>query len=299
MNCQEAVNEGIAAFRRATTNNLASRTILVLSILDVTPRAEVAKALADVDSAGKSPSASTIRRNIGRTTRQMGLPDLPTGEKGGRPSFELCGAYKREHCARWIAANGGMPRIEQLTDPNWDLRPYPPADSSALPSPISEQVSETGMNSPQSADEKNKKLPKRANSIVPSVDKTRSVSNETHEQKETRETETDGSDEDEMFDAVPEMPVPFRLTWNDPWAENWRDHFECVKDAEKLLAPEAVKAMKGLSLKIPRDRWVCRALLLHAQAQGIPYDPSHYERYLETIRSQYKKLLKEYWISQG
>lgn len=129
MNCQEAVNEGIAAFRRATANNLASRTILVLSVLDVTPRAEVAKALADVDSTSKTPSDSTIRRNISRTTRQMGLPDLPTGEKGGRPSFEVCSAYKREHCARWIAANGGMPRNEQLADPNWDLRPYrPPAD---------------------------------------------------------------------------------------------------------------------------------------------------------------------------
>jgi hypothetical protein len=124
MNSQEAVNEGIAAFRRATTNSLASRTILVLSVLDVTPRAEVAKALTDVDSAGKTPSDSTIRRSIARTTRQMGLPALPTGEKGGRPSFEVCDAYKREHCARWIAANGGMPRNEQLADPNWDLRPY-------------------------------------------------------------------------------------------------------------------------------------------------------------------------------
>jgi hypothetical protein len=141
MNSQEAVNEGIAAFRRATTNGLASRTILVLSVLDVTPRAEVAKALADVDSAGKTPSASTIRRSIGRTTRQMGLPALPTGEKGGRPSFEICDAYKREHCARWIAANGGMPRNEQLADPNWDLRPYRPLGDQELqgntsPAPI-------------------------------------------------------------------------------------------------------------------------------------------------------------------
>lgn len=133
MNYIESVNAGLAAFHRATEAMLSSRTILVLSVLQMKPRAEVAKALAEVEPEGRKPSDSTVGREIARTTRQMGLPELPTEEKGGRPSFETRDNYKREHCAKWIAANGGMPRVEQLADPNWDLKPYPPAISSARP----------------------------------------------------------------------------------------------------------------------------------------------------------------------
>ena len=133
MNFLESVNSGIVAFNRATQGKLASRAILVHSVLQMPPRAEVSMAMAEVAPDGRQLSESTLRRRLVRTTRQMGLPPLPTGENGGRPSFEVCDQYKMEHCSKWISDNGGMPRTEQLADPNWDLRPQRPSPSGFAP----------------------------------------------------------------------------------------------------------------------------------------------------------------------
>src|ERR1035437_4818668 len=129
MNLIEIVTSAIATFHRATEGKLKERAILVYSILEVAPRAKLVKAMIDADPEGKKPVESTLRRMVIRTTKQMGLPDFPTGVKGGRPSFEQCELYRRDHCAKWITANGGMPRAEQLADPNWDLRPSPPPNT--------------------------------------------------------------------------------------------------------------------------------------------------------------------------
>ncbi len=133
MSLSEAVTSGIDTYRRATEGKLRERAILVYSILEVATRAELVEALIKADPDNKKPVESTLRRLVIRTTRQMGLPDFPTGAKGGRPSFDQCEHYRRENCAKWISANGGMPRDEQLADPNWDLRPQPLPMADSIP----------------------------------------------------------------------------------------------------------------------------------------------------------------------
>ena len=292
MNFLESVNSGIAAFHRATQGKLASRAILVHAVLQLTPRAEVFDAMAEVAPDGKKISESTLRRRIVRTTRQMGLPPLPTGENGGRPSFEVCDQYKMEHCSKWISDNGGMPRAEQLADPNWDLRPSPPPGiSTSAPETTPAQITLAASKDPM------KEKPPGENTPVPSpvVKQTTPVTIANGKPEGCREVGAVGDGEETLLDDVPQMPKPFRIPWNDPWEDTWKDHFGDVEHAGKLTVPEMGKEMQKLSLRLPHDRWVSQALVLHARAHGVPYDPSHYKRYLETIRIHYKKLLKEYW----
>lgn len=164
MNYEESVRNTLSLLRRATETMLNERTILVDSVLHVRPRTDVAKLLAQVNPDGRKPSDSTVRRMITRTTLKMGLEELR--EKEGRRSFETCDKYKGEQCSRWIAANGGMPRLEQLADPSWDLQPYPPTDPSVGPTSTSETLSAKTMTSskPTASNDEKSPLPERVES---------------------------------------------------------------------------------------------------------------------------------------
>ena len=157
MNYEESVRSTLSLLRRATETMLNERTILVDSVLHVRPRTDVAKLLAQVNPDGRKPSDSTVRRMITRTTLKMGLEELR--EKEGRRSFETRDKYKGEQCSRWIATNGGMPRLEQLADPSWDLQPYPPTDPSVGPTSNSETLAAKTMTSSKPTASNDKKSP--------------------------------------------------------------------------------------------------------------------------------------------
>ena len=163
MNYEESVTNALTLLRRATETVLKERTILVDSVLHVRPRTDVANLLAKANPDGRKPADSTVRRMIIRTTQKMGLEELC--EKEGRRSFETCDKYRREQCSKWIAENGGMPRLEQLADPFWDLRPQRPPSSIHAP-PIPDASDSAAAKAP-SANSESAESPAQAVSTTP------------------------------------------------------------------------------------------------------------------------------------
>jgi len=121
-----AVMEQMSAFQE---HNLEFRwrTILMMSVLKVSRPDAIRKMMAKVDPDFHADER-TLRSMLASTRQEMGLPAFPSSKKGGRPSEAVCDEYRAEHCASWIRENGGLPRVEQLADPLWDLKPHPPVN---------------------------------------------------------------------------------------------------------------------------------------------------------------------------
>jgi len=123
MTLPETFAAQLAAYEAASTAEFRWRPLMMRAVLDVSPPSVIREAWSAVDSKCP-PSDSTLRRMIARTREKMGLPELPVSEGKGRTPASFYDEYRATHCARWIRENGGHPRMEQLVDPNWDLRPW-------------------------------------------------------------------------------------------------------------------------------------------------------------------------------
>ena len=142
MTTEAAVREQLKAFQMHQPE-FHWRTTLMMAVLHVSRPGAIRAMMAKVDPEFH-PDERTLRSMLESIREKMGLPLFPSSAKGGRPSDAVCEKYRSEHCARWIRENGGLPRVEQLANPLWDLKPNPlqnlqtsstkPAKSSGKPS---------------------------------------------------------------------------------------------------------------------------------------------------------------------
>ena len=124
MTTETAVKEQLKAFQMHQPE-FHWRTTLMMAVLHVSRPGAIRAMMAKVDP-DFHPDERTLRSLLESTREKMGLPLFPSSAKGGRPSDAVSEKYRSEHCARWIRENGGLPRVEQLADPSWNLKPNPP-----------------------------------------------------------------------------------------------------------------------------------------------------------------------------
>jgi hypothetical protein len=163
------------AMRVCQNNILRWRGVLVRAALDMSKPGQMLAAMRRVESQvyeGKTKSAAVtaIRRMLKETRVKMGLPaGLPASPikttdpkkiRPGKPTDAQLREYRDKYCLPWLAANHGYPRPEQLSDLDWDLRPYPPspetipvadsATSTKLPTSTGRKLPKTPPSKPES-----------------------------------------------------------------------------------------------------------------------------------------------------
>ena len=126
-------------------DTLRWRGTLVTAVLRVSKPGKVLTAMQSVQPTvftGKTKEAAitAIRRMLNETRSKMGLPNLPVSEtqkenpkknRPGKPTDAQLEEYRIAYCLPWLEKNAGEPRLEQLSDMTWDLKPYPPQFGSA------------------------------------------------------------------------------------------------------------------------------------------------------------------------
>lgn len=158
---ENVVREQLAALASVQTGTTQFKPLLVTSVLAVTSLREVRAAMARI-SPEYNPDDRTLRTILKNLRKKMGLPELPTNPKGGRPSESINDEYRAKHCTSWIEKNGGTPRYEQLADPFWDFKPsLPQCDSTSLPTASKSPVSNVEDSAKETKD-KTRKLNKSA-----------------------------------------------------------------------------------------------------------------------------------------
>ena len=147
MNFEADIIAQMEAMSLSADDKLRWRPILMFAALRVSKPGKVLNAMQKVDPnvfQGRSMSAAmtAVRRMLNETRSQMGLPNLPVSEtqkenpkknRPGKPTDAQLEKYRIAHCLSWIQKNGGEPRLDQLADFSWDLKPCP--HESGLSSP--------------------------------------------------------------------------------------------------------------------------------------------------------------------
>jgi hypothetical protein len=141
MTLTETFTAQLAAYEAAATAEFRWRPLMMRAVLDVSPPSVIREAWSAVDPKSP-PSDSTLRRMVARTRDQMGLPELPVSEGKGRTPASFYDPYRKSHCAKWLRLNGGYPRMEQLVDPHWDLKPCLPPSEAAEESESGKEVTQ-------------------------------------------------------------------------------------------------------------------------------------------------------------
>jgi len=116
------------------------RGILVNAVLLVSKPGKVLGVMQKVDptafqAKSRATAVASIRSMLKVTRSKMGLHvELPVSQtrkqnpkknRPGKPTDVQLEEYRLAHCVPWIKKNGGLPRFEQLSDPMWDLKPFP------------------------------------------------------------------------------------------------------------------------------------------------------------------------------
>ena len=147
-----------AAWILDMNDTLQWRGTLVTAVLRVSKPGKVLTTMQSVQPTvftGKTKKAAitAIRRMLNETRSKMGLPNLPVSEtqkenpkknRPGKPTDAQLEEYRIAYCLPWLEKNAGEPRLEQLSDMTWDLKPYPPQFGSAeVAQPLAENPTVT------------------------------------------------------------------------------------------------------------------------------------------------------------
>ncbi|MFT4176027.1 MAG: hypothetical protein QM627_05170 [Luteolibacter sp.] len=172
MNLPESFSLQLAAYAAASTAEFRWRPILMRAVLDVSPPSVIRESMKAVEATYR-PSDSTLKRMVTKTREKMELPPLPVSKTQGRTPAAFYDEYRQTYCAEWIRKNGGLPRMDQLLDPAWDLRPYLEPDGHTLEeAPATEHRIGSAGRGPEpssNAQEKPKMATKRPRKAPPSL----------------------------------------------------------------------------------------------------------------------------------